>query len=171
MNINGEADFYDEDGNALKQVDQTIYLGASIRKDGNHSAEISRRIGESYQSFLKLKSVWSHANISRARKIEILNACVLSKLLYSLESVVCKEIDRRKINAFHCRCLRQILRIPHSYISHVSNTEVLHHAKSRPLYQILIQRQLKFYASILKHEPNDLLRRAHFAPGNYIPKT
>ena len=57
MNINDEADFYDEDGNALKQVGQIIYLGASIRKDDNHSAEISRRLGQSYQSFLKLKSV------------------------------------------------------------------------------------------------------------------
>ena len=57
MNINGEADFYDEGCNSLKEVDQTIYLGASIRKDGNHSAEISRSIVESYQLFLKLKSI------------------------------------------------------------------------------------------------------------------
>ena len=89
----------------------------------------------------------------------------MSKLLYSLESVVCKEIDRRKIHAFHCRCLRQILGIPHSYISHVSNSEVFLNAKSRSLYQILIERQLKFYASILKRPHN------HVGPGNYITKT
>ena len=98
-----------------------MYLRLSIRADGNPSMEVSRWIAEAHGVsrwvaeahgvFHKLESVCHYCNIHNFRKQEIYFVCVVSKLLYSLEGVVCKAVDRQRFNAFYCRCLRQMLRL------------------------------------------------------------
>eukprot|EP00973_Karenia_brevis_P020673 2839394-Karenia_brevis.AAC.1 len=55
ININCDSMLFDTNGTPIKQVDSIIYLGSSIRADGNHSSEFSRRIGEATQIFNKLE--------------------------------------------------------------------------------------------------------------------
>ena len=162
---------YDPHGFPIKSTPQTIYLGSSIRADAKHSSEIVRRIGEAHQTFDKLTRIWKHTNISKWRKQYIYEACVLSKLLYSLDGICCKAVDRKKLNSFHCTCLRKIHKIPHSYISYVSNTSVLNYAWSKPLEDILLCRQLVFFGDIIASDHISLLRCAFFAPNEFHPRT
>ena len=132
--------------------------------------EVSRRIAEAHSVFHKLESVWHHCNIHVFRKQELYFSCVVSKLLYSLEGVLCKAVDRQRLNAFHCRCLRKIHRIPHAYYSRISNSEVLYRAWSKPLSDILLCRQMSFYAELAALDHSNIMRCCFFAPDTYHPR-
>ena len=74
-------------------------------------------------------------------KFEIFRAVILPKLLYNLESVWLLKVDRNRLDSFQTACLRQILKIPHSYVSRVSNVEVRARAGARPLSDDLLEKQ------------------------------
>ena len=92
--------------------------------------------------------IWSHAGISRRRKLDIYMSCVVSKLLYSLESVWLVQHERLRLDAFHHSCLRKMLGIQHSYLSRVPNSEVLSAAALPLLSQLLTDRQISLYKKI-----------------------
>ena len=96
-----------------------------------------------------------HRFVAQAK---IYETCVLSKLLYSLDSVWLLQAERLRLNAFHCRSLRRILGIPHSYISRVSNDEVLRRASATPLYDILASRQVALYNRIASSSAASFVR-------------
>ena len=60
MTFNSEDILYDANGDTIKMVQQCVYLGNSIRADGIHSTEISRRIGEARHVFSILEAIWKH---------------------------------------------------------------------------------------------------------------
>ena len=72
-------------GWGFSSVREAIYLGGMLNCDGRVASELSRRIGEATGILDKLKKLWSHSSIGLARKLKIYDACVLSKLLYSLD--------------------------------------------------------------------------------------
>ena len=99
--------------------------------------------------FKNLNQCWSHANINRNRKTEIYLACVVSKLLYNLDSIWLLQADLQRINAFHVKCLRRIYRIPCSYISRISNLEVLSISRQTEMSTMITNRQIKLYQTII----------------------
>ena len=92
-------------------------------------------------------------------------ACVVSKLLYSLDCECLRAADRRRLDAFHCRSLRVICNIPHSMLSHVSNVEVLATANVSPLTSILDRRQLILFGHIVALPDTSKLRESLLIPG------
>ena len=70
--------------------------------------------------------VWQHTRLSERDKYKIYSSYVVSKLTYGLQTVWLTKAARSKLDAFHVRCLRQILSIAHSHWSRISNQEVLH---------------------------------------------
>ena len=82
---------------------------------------MGRRLGEASRVLDALARVWSHLGISRARKVHIYMSTVVPKVLYSLESLWLLQADLRRLDAFHCRCLRKVLHIQPSYLSQVPN--------------------------------------------------
>ena len=148
MKIRSAEDFPTPDGGVIKSVRQAVYLGGLISCDGRATAEVTRRLGEGSQIFAKLERVWKHASISSARKIELYEACVVTKVMYSLETLWLLKADRCRLDAFHHRYLRRILGIQHSYYSRVTNASVLQQAGSCLLSTRLLQRQKKLYERI-----------------------
>ena len=102
-----------------------IYLGSLLDVSGSMHAELVRRIGAAKAAFRELDVVWRHANISRDRKTRIFEAYVVSRLLYCLHTGWLSEVELRKLDGFHCSCLRRIYGIPHSYVNRISNHELL----------------------------------------------
>ena len=128
-------------GKTVKVVQEPQYCGALVNtkaRDGN----VKRRIGEASQSVQILRAVWSHANITGARKLSIYHACILPKVLYSLEATCCRRLVRHPLDGFHARCVRTILGIAHRMWSHISNRYVLLLAGARPLSLTLPRNQL-----------------------------
>ena len=62
-------------------------------------------------------------------------ASVVSKLLYNLETLWLFKADISRLDAFHVKCLRCICKIPHSYISRVSNDTVFKVAQHHILFK------------------------------------
>ena len=56
--------------------------------------------------------------------------------------------QRKQLDGFHCRCLRKIAKIAHPYYSRTSNAEVLKRTDCKPLQNILLKQQLKYYIKI-----------------------
>ena len=74
-------------GDSVKQVQSMVYLGALLTSDGRVASELGRKIGLAYSDFAALQRIWSHANIPLQKKIVIFNTLILSKQLYSLETI------------------------------------------------------------------------------------
>ena len=93
-----------------------VYLGAALHKDGRAYAEVGRRIGAAAAADLKkLAAVWKHSSLNVARKVELHNSMVMSKLCYALASLWLTKSDLRRLDGFQANCLRTILKIPLAY--------------------------------------------------------
>ena len=75
------------DGAEIKCVREAVYLGSLITCDGKGGRELSRRIGEGRRTLDGLERVWRHAGVTRTRQMEIYMAYVVSKLMYSLDTI------------------------------------------------------------------------------------
>ena len=84
-----------------------------------------------------LQKLWSHSNITQKRKCEIFNACIVNKVMYSLESLWLRKADKIRLNAFYYYCLRRTARIPPLFVSHVTNKYVFEHTSQVELSALL----------------------------------
>ena len=141
-----------------------------ITRDGKAANEILRILGEAGRMFTTLDTVWKHTGIITKRKVHLYYSCIPSKLRHSLNSLWLLQADRRRLDAFHCKCLRRVLRIPHSYVSHVTNRYVLNKAASSLLSEDLIRRQQRLYTKIAQQPPESLIRQL-LCDGNGLPKS
>ena len=169
MRINHASDILAPLGEHIKVAAQAQYLGSLLTVTGNAAVAVGKRIGEASAVFNTLCDVWKHTNISRQRKIEIYVSCVISKLVFSLECEVLRQRDRERLNAFHCRCLRRILKIPPSWISRVPNNVVLTIASSEPLANKVMFQQLMLVGKIAKLHNDNFLRQLTFEPFSVNP--
>ena len=147
------------DGGPISCSREAVYLGGLVTCDGKAGRELVRRLGEGRRVFDGLCKVWSHAGITRARKLEIYCACVVSKILYSMESLWLLQADRAKLDAFHYKCLRKILGIPCSFISRVPNAHILEQSGRPMLSQLLLDRQMKQYVKIAAQLADCIIRK------------
>ena len=143
-----------------------VYLGSVLCSDGSSGSEVARRIGAAREEVEKLSRVWKHAGIAQSRKIRIFEACILSKLLYNLHSLCLNIAEIRRLDAFHIRCLRRILKIPHSYISRVSNSTVLEKANVKTASGMLLERQLTWMGGLARQPDDNVLRQSILKSGS-----
>ena len=129
-------------GMPIENKDSMTYLGALLTADGRSDSELSRRLGLAHADFKRLQKLWGHANVGRARKVQLLNAFIFSKLQYGLALMWQVKAQLRRLDGFHARCLRRVLGIPPAFISRISNQVVFQTAKSKPLSEQLLHRQL-----------------------------
>ena len=119
------------DGTDVKQKESMVYLGASLSADGRIDSEVARRIGAARADFRTLQRVWAHASLAVRDKVRIYDACVVSSLTCGLQTAWPPVAARRRLDGFHAKCLRRICNIPPSFISHVSNADVLRSSHTR----------------------------------------
>ena len=149
-------------GSAIKRKESIVYLGASICSDGGTDAELARRLGLAEAEFRKLSQVWAHAGLSPKEKYEIYDACVLSRLLYGLHVIWLRQVARRKLDGFHARCVRKILKISPSYYSRISNADVLEQLRAPTLSAMLLDRQLGYFGTLARRPNSCPVRRLVF---------
>ena len=165
MNIRCDVELHNEVGDIIQRKDSLKYLGSILAADGHSEQIVASRLGMAKQEFSALAKFWQHAAVSNKKKYHIYEACVLSKLMYGLESIVLSSASLRKINGFHVSCCRKILRISASYISRVSNKYILQQLDTWQLSTKLLQRQMLFMGTIARSEI-DILRNSVFKPGS-----
>ena len=90
----------------------------------------------------------------------------MSKLAYGLHTATLNKAERCRLDGFHARCLRRILKIPHAYHSRISNKTVLEQAGTRALSIQILQRQLLYLGELARRGPEDPVRCCVFSPGS-----
>ena len=169
LRLGHEDDVYTPDGSPIKTVSQAVYLGSLLTTTGSSSSSVSRRIGEAMRAFSSLCDVWKQAGISKARKIQIYESCIISKLSFAVECECLRKADKTRLDAFHGKCLRKILKVPPSWISRITNSTVLEMAKSKHLSERLLHNQLVLFGRIALRLNGDLMRQLTFKPNSLQP--
>lgn len=105
MSVNCSPTIRKPDGQCINRVHSMSYLGGLLSDDGTIASELGRRIGLAYFDFFTLQCIWSHANISRKRKVSLFNTLVLSKLMYAFDTMWLSKIEINRLNAFQNKCL------------------------------------------------------------------
>jgi len=162
-----EADIRKPDGSQIDQKDCITYLGSVLAQDGRAGPELARRLGAARAEFKTLARVWSHSSLARRKKLQIFDACVLSKLLYCMHTTWLQKAELAKLDAFQAKCLRKIMGIQHSFYSRVSNEAVLEEAGAHRISTLLLKRQLVLLGQIARKHSPDPVRDAVFEPGSY----
>ena len=148
-----------------------LYLGGVIHRDGRATAEIGRKLGVCMASFKKLSRVWGHASLGRARKLEIFNALIVSKLRYGTTTLWLNKAERAKLDGFHCRCLRRIAGIPSAYLSRISNDEVRKRTGQLRLSDEILRSQLLYLGRVCAPDSAPVLKRAAFHADTFVSTT
>ena len=150
------------DGNALKNVDTFKYLGSCINSAANLDDEVLCRISRASQAFGRLHTrVWRERGISIKTKLSVYRAVVLPSLLYGCETWTCYRWHTKKLDPFHLRCLRKVLRV--SWKDHVPNQEILHWAELTGIEAMLHQAQLRWSGHVTRMDDNRLPKQLFHA--------
>ena len=92
-------------------------------------------------------------------------------MLYGLAGTILNKAQIRRLDGFQNRCIRQIIGVRPSWLSRVSNAEVLSRAGHTAASTQLLYRQMLLFGDVLRASENSLLRRCTFAPNSLTPKT
>ena len=158
-------------GQQLENSQSLMYLGSAISSDGRYGTELARKIGAAFADLACLSAMWRHSAIPAARKMSIFDAVIVSKLRYSAASAWLSKGCLRKLDGFHCRCLRQILGIKPSFVSRVSNAQVRKLAQRRPLSLDIRRSQLMLLWKVLQDHCKAVLREVAFHGSTGAPLT
>ena len=130
---------------------------------------MARRIGEARATYFQLAAVWNHASISKMRKFRIFEACVVSKLLYGLESLWPLQQDLKRLDGFYAWCLRRISKVAPPFVSRISNASILERFQTLPLSTKLRKKQLDLYGRFVLQPEDALTRRVALQPASFEP--
>ncbi|KAA3669964.1 uncharacterized protein DEA37_0012425 [Paragonimus westermani] len=139
------------DGKEIGVVENFIFLGSKIQRDGDCSHEIRRRLLLGRKAMISLDKVLKSRDISKQTKIRIVKAMVFPVVTYGSESWTIKKADRRKIDAFELWCWRKILRTP--WTAKKTNKSIL--SEINPdcsLEASMLRLKLKYFGHIMRKE-------------------
>ena len=142
-------------GEVVDEVDHFTYLGSKLSTSGDGEEEILVRIS---QAFASLRSTWRSKNISQKTKIRFFKSNVLSTLLYDAESWKMTKTISHKLEVFHNKCLRRIIRI--YWPQTISNYQLRRRTGTEPITQKVRRKRWKWIGHVLRIPPAALPRVA-----------
>jgi len=139
----------------LKAVQQFTYLGCTISSDARIDKEVDNRLAKASSVFGRLYDrVWNNKHLTKATKVSVYRAVVLTTLLYGSESWVTYRHHLRLLERFHQRCLRSIFNIHWS--DYLTNVEVLEKAGITSIEATLLKIQLRWAGHVSRMEDHRL---------------
>ena len=180
MNGNNRIKF--EDGSFVPQADEVTYLGGTLTSQVSVANEVSNRIAAATSTWMSLRMFWKQAHCSAGNKIRIFNAVVKARLLYGLQMLEIPDAQMSRLEAFHYKGLRQILRMDTTFINRANaNDEVLRRANLATrlrnnshnavckISETLIYQRIALIGNILRQDHTHPLRNVSFCPNSAIP--
>ena len=164
MNAKCQSQIRRPDSKPIKQKTSITYLGALVCADGGTDSELARRIGLAQAEFNKLHHLWRHTRLTKAEKYKIYVACVVSRLLYGLQTIVFGKTALSKLDGVHARCARKIAGILPSYHSRVSNATVLEILGATRLTSLMLEQQLAYFGKLARRPTSCPVRSLVFQP-------
>ncbi|KAI8477652.1 hypothetical protein Bbelb_446140 [Branchiostoma belcheri] len=136
------------DGHPVEQVTHFTYLGGTISSNGTIDSEISKRIQKASGAFNLLGKIWNNRNILQSTKFRIYNAAVVTILTYGSEAWTTTQVQIARLETFHQRCLRRILRI--RWYHRVRNSDVLQQAQLVNIATTVALNRLRWFGHIVR---------------------
>ncbi len=99
------------------------YLGRQINARADVAREVRRPIAECMVVLKKLDIFWRHADVSLKRNIQAQEAVINTKLMYGLESLQLPKSAHRRMDTFHLKGLRKLLRMETTYVNRANTNE------------------------------------------------
>jgi len=144
------------EGCPAEQVSTFTYLGTTFSSDGKMDTELSLRIQKASGAFSQLGKIWNNSSILLSTKIRIYEAAVLTILTYGSEVWVTTKAQMSRLEVFHQRCLRRILRV--RWFHHVSNISVFQQTETTNIEAVVAASRLRWLGHVLRM-PNERLPR------------
>ena len=153
MRINGKTqEKVAIDGQDIDEVEEFNYLGAIICKEGGGMKDLKNRLSKARGTFARLKRIWNSKSITKRTKLRLFKTLVVPVLLYGCETWKMNMGDDQRIDVFHNKCLRRILKI--NWQDHVTTRELLEKAETRLLSEEVKKRRWKMIGHILRQNRN-----------------
>jgi hypothetical protein len=141
---------------AVKQCSTFKYLGATICSDNSLDKEIAVRIGKATGAFNRINNIWTNKSISIPVKMRIYKSAVITVLTYGCEVWNTTKVQMKRLESFHYRGLRRILKI--RWFHRVPNIEVLRRAGTGTLESHISSMRLRWFGHVVRM-PSDRLPR------------
>ena len=109
--MNGCREVRFQDGTPVPKQVETVYLGCTLSVKAQAETEVRDRISVCSAIWKRMGAFFKGSNCSKKFKIRVYDAVVRSKLAYGLESLQINECLKARIDAFHLKGLRQILKL------------------------------------------------------------
>ena len=139
------------------RADKQAWLERKGLKHGDLQ-EVNCKLAEGRQRFANFQNLWKSKQLSVHLKCNLYKALVLSAVLYSSETWTLSKLMERKLESFHCGCLRRILRV--SYLEKATNEEIMSRSRMPQLSTMIMLKRIKWYGHIQRMEPGRLARSA-----------
>ena len=119
--------------------------------------EIKSRINKASGTFARSTArVLDNQKLRICTKANLYCSCVCSTLLYGSETWTLSSVQEKKINTFHLRRLRRILRT--AWQHNFTNEEVLRRTNLTSIYFTLSQRRLRWLGHVLRTGAERILK-------------
>jgi hypothetical protein len=149
------------DGTALATPASAKYLGSVFSIDGAMDNEISARLAAAQGAAVRLRhSVWHQRRLGATTKLRFYRGLVLTVLLYGGESWPVTVLNLQRLEVFHQRRLREILRV--KWADCVSNEEVLRRAGMPSIEVMLRKTRLSWLGHIARMADERTVKRLLF---------
>ena len=133
----------------IEYVENFTYLGSNISSTGDVEKDVQTRIGKAAGVFQRLRNIWSsNKAITAATKLRLYMSVVIPTVTYACETWMKTASITNKLDVFHRRCLRTILRI--SWRDHITNEEVMKRAGVAALSDIVSERRKRMTGHVLR---------------------
>ena len=96
-----------------------------------------------------MPDIWYNRNILTQTKIRIYRAAVLTVLLYGSETWTAIKSHVHRVEVFHQRCLRRIMRIKWFSKSNTSNEIVLQRAGIEDVATVICRNRLRWFEHVM----------------------
>jgi len=143
----------------------------------NH-AEVSNKIAECSATCNRFKIFWRKAKTTTKWKIQVFDAVIRAKLLYSLECIQLTAVEQERLDAFQTKGLRRILNIPPTHIDRYwTNEKVRTLASEKQGKPILFfsemwqKQKIALLGHLLRADINDPLHQLTFEGETKTPRT
>ena len=177
LNMQSDASIHVKDNTPIHKAHDATYLGNNLNSKVNLAREVTQRIQDTKRTWTKLTLFWKSSGAGRKWQLMVYDAVIRSKLLYNLETVCLTKSLRKKLDTFHLRGLRKILRVPTTFIDRrytnarvyelASEIECPENAARRiKLFtEILDEKRVRLAEHILRTVDSDPLRQVTYEPG------
>jgi hypothetical protein len=142
------------DGSLLEVVDAYKYLGSWYSGDCTLDKELSVRIGQATSAAIRLQNIWRSSSIGLATKVKFYKGLVLTILLHGAESWPLTGAQAAKLESFHHRWLRTILRV--KWWQRIRNEEILQRAKIYSIGDRMRQVRMLWLGHVIRMGSNRL---------------